>query len=387
MRISYTTLRTNVIQRPLVHLPREKPYLEKPASSQYISAKPAPLDIEPDHITIRTEGLTILDIMLAAIRDNGYEQIEIIGDLGSGKSTIGSWLVYAVFCCLGSDNPWMDTYNHTVFTLEQFNELRAIYRDAGLRIPIVLWDDAGMYLSLYRHQDPEMKNFTDYLQAVREDVAVLLFTMPDEEDILKRIRRRFTGEIVCKKAYVKRRGITRLERIGATYSIRVRDVSWNKFGKTYDRKIIIHGKKEGTLLTCPPLPNWYRQYWYLPKKNEAKEDTDRRRSIFLYRQKAPKIWASLLIIERKVLQALRDLGGEGRNWVALRDLLRYFKQKGINLSSREIDRRLTTLKSAGLALRKTPHEHYWKITSKGLEVLEVNEERAEKCRQEIEEVA
>ena len=372
-RISYATLRTGLIQKPLVHLPREEANLEKATSSEFSSQKPARYTVlGPDGVTIRGEGYTILDILLAAITGNGYEQIAIIGDYGSGKSTLASWLLYAVFSALGYENPWKQAYVHTVFTVEEFDELKQIYRNQGTRAPIVLWDDAGLYLSKYRYGEEQIKSLTDYMQAIREDVAVFLFTMNETEDIVKRIRTKFTGEIFCEKKYVKVGGVTQLVRGKAYFSIRDRMVSYRYFGRTYDRKIIIHGLK-GCELTYPPLPSWYERM-YLQRKNEAKRDIDLKRRIIMARKESPKLLAALSKIEIEILQAIRNLtDGESRP-VALMEIMRYLKENGKKLSGREINRRLSILRSCGLVLEMPMKPNNWKLTDKAIEALEVYQE-------------
>ena len=372
-RISYATLRTGLIQKPLVHLPREEANLEKAASSEFSSQRPARYTVlGPDGVTIRGEGYTILDILLAAITGNGYEQIAIIGDYGSGKSTLASWLLYAVFSALGYEDPWKQAYVHTVFTVEEFDELKQVYRNQGTRAPIVLWDDAGLYLSKYRYGEEQIKTLTDYMQAIREDVAVFLFTMNETEDIVKRIRTKFTGEIFCEKKYVKVGGVTQLVRGKAYFSIRDRMVSYRYFGRTYDRKIIVHGLR-GCELTYPPLPAWYERM-YLQRKNEAKRDIDLKRRIIMARKESPKLLAALSKIEIEILQAIRNLtDGESRP-VALMEIMRYLKENGKKLSGREINRRLSILRSCGLVLEMPMQPNNWKLTDKAIEALEVYEE-------------
>jgi len=379
-RISYATLRTGLIQKPLVHLPREEANLEKAASSEFSSQRPARYTVlGPDGVTIRGEGYTILDILLAAITGNGYEQIAIIGDYGSGKSTLASWLLYAVFSALGYEDPWKQAYVHTVFTVEEFDELKQIYRNQGTRAPIVLWDDAGLYLSKYRYGEEQIKTLTDYMQAIREDVAVFLFTMNETEDIVKRIRTKFTGEIFCEKKYVKVGGVTQLVRGKAYFSIRDRMVSYRYFGRTYDRKIIIHGLR-GCELTYPPLPAWYERM-YLQRKNEAKRDIDLKRRIIMARKQSPKLLAALSKIEIEILQAIRNLtDGESRP-VALMEIMRYLKENGKKLSGREINRRLSILRSCGLVLEMPMKPNNWKLTDKAIEALEVYQEKQQRGEQ------
>jgi len=385
-RISYATFRTGLIEKPLVSLPREGANLERAASAEFASQRPAQYTIlGPDGVTIRGEGYTILDILLAAITSNGYEQIAIIGDYGSGKSTLASWLLYAVFSALGYEDPWRQAYFHTVFTVEEFDELKDVYRSQGARAPIVLWDDAGLHLSKYRYGEDEIKTLTDYMQAIREDVAVLLFTMNETEDIVKRLRTKFTGEIFCERKYVKVGGVTQLVRGRAYFSIRDRMVSFRHFGRTYDRKIIVHGMN-GCELIFPPLPPWYEEM-YLHRKNEAKRDVDLKRRIISARREAPKLLAALSGIEIEILQAIRDLtGGEPRP-VSLTEIMQYLKQKGKPLSGREIGRRLTTLRSCGLVLESPLNPNHWKLTEKAVEALEVYEEKIKKTGEEIEEAA
>ena len=381
-RLSFGSLRTGIIEKPLVSLPHSEAELEKPASSKFSEKQPAGYTfIGPDGIRISGQGYTILDILLAAILGNGYEQIAVIGDFGSGKSTLATWLLYAVFSALGYKDPWMEAYYHTVFTVEEFDELKAQYRRHGTRAPIVLWDDAGLHLSLYRYGEEQIKTLTDYMQAIREDVAVLLFTMNETEDIVKRIRTKFTGEIFCQKKYVKVGGIPMLVRGHAYFSIRDRVVSYYELGKTYDRKIIVHGLP-GCELRFPPLPQWYEQM-YKQRKNAAKEDTDLKRRVIAARKQAAKLLGALSQLELDVIQALSDLGA-GEDYIALRSIVKYFHQKGIKLSTREIDRRLTILRSCGLVLEDPMNPNNWKLTEKCLESMEIFMKHAKKKEKELE---
>ncbi|MEM4497623.1 MAG: hypothetical protein QW692_02215 [Nitrososphaerota archaeon] len=373
-----TSFKASAVKRPLVEILKpETAYLDEPASAAFNGKDFASfMRIMPDGVMIRGTGFTVLDVLLAAIYGNGYEQIAIIGDFGSGKSTLASWLVYAVFSALGAEDPWKEVGIHTVFKIEEFEERVKMYRGMGMRAPIILWDDAGLHLSKYRHFEEGIKILTDFMQAIREDVAVLLFTMNETSDILRRIRTKFTGEIFCEKKYVKVGGVPMLVRGRAYFSIRDRLVSFNRLGETYDRKIIVHGLP-GCELEFPKLPPEYEAE-YLQRKNQAREDVNIKRYAMAAKREASKLISLLGVMGITVLRAISAIcGDDEEREFTIRDVMRKLMEQGIEVSTRELERRLKILRACELIV-SSPIDHMtYKLTGKGVMAIEtLREEEA-----------
>jgi hypothetical protein len=61
------------------------------------------------------------------------------------------------------DGDWDEVFNHHLcFTLEQFGELISRARDLGKRNPIILWDDAAVFMGKYRWTEESVQEFSEF---------------------------------------------------------------------------------------------------------------------------------------------------------------------------------------------------------------------------------
>ncbi len=126
--------------------------------------------------------------ILNAYRNNGFISAEIFGPQGVGKTTYALKVGRQVFKELGIKDSWGFALNHLFFDVRGALELlvEAYYTDQ--RIPILIFDDAGIWLEKYSWQREELRQFARLYKLIRSLCTAVIFTTPSEADIMKNIR-------------------------------------------------------------------------------------------------------------------------------------------------------------------------------------------------------
>jgi len=166
-----------------------------------------------------------------AIEEDGFLFILIIGERGKGKSTLALNIMQHIY---GEERLVRnavvftpDDYDSLVFSRRRYRSLRA---DDG-RIKAILWDDIGVHFSTYKwftpHQRQRMIEFLEDFQAVREDVAVLVGTVVEEDMLPPKLRSAANYIVDCvKRGYGKVHGYTRVLWL-KTWKVRG-EIRWSK---------------------------------------------------------------------------------------------------------------------------------------------------------------
>jgi hypothetical protein len=117
----------------------------------------------------------------------------IYGRQGAGKSVYAIKVAYDALRRLGFLKPHHSTrevYKHyMIFSAYQLLH-RARQADAHNRIPLLIWDDAGVHGGSYLFfTDPHLaKAIADTFRVIRTRVSAMLFTTPSPRDLLKPLR-------------------------------------------------------------------------------------------------------------------------------------------------------------------------------------------------------
>jgi len=137
--------------------------------------------------------LTFTKKVLDAWKHWGYEQLFIEGPQGLGKTTYSMLVAYEVY------RDWKTVLYYTVFDIDSIEheiDKRIELLEAGElettdRIPVVIFDDAGLYFSKYMYViNPAKAQYINALfNMARSIFATTIFTSPDM-DILKELRKK-----------------------------------------------------------------------------------------------------------------------------------------------------------------------------------------------------
>jgi len=190
--------------------------------------------------------------ILKSYHDKGFAGVEIFGQQGLGKTTYALKVMKQVYQELGVGDPWNQALSMTFFDVEDFIPLLVEARVKGERIPVVLFDDAGIWLEKYAWQRETIRGFIKLYKMIRTFVSAVIFTTPSPEDIVKNIREKAwfqikivrsgrnqsgtpLGQAMLFKYEVKKdgnslRGVVREEAID-TFAVRLPQVIYEKYEK------------------------------------------------------------------------------------------------------------------------------------------------------------
>ena len=101
-------------------------------------------------------------------------------------------------------------------------------KDGFPRVPIIIWDDMGLYFSKRSGLTSDRRSWLDEFDAVREDLAILVATMPKPDKPIKGLRDEYTHEIQWRE-----RGYGWVEYYNYGIS--------KKLGESKANKVLIHG--------------------------------------------------------------------------------------------------------------------------------------------------
>jgi len=135
-------------------------------------------------------GKVIADIC-RAYQVNGWEFIEVWGKKSWGKTTIALLFLGEFF-----NWDWDEVFDHHLcFTLEQFAQLMVRARDIGKRNPVILWDDAAVFMGKYRWNEEAVQEFSEFFTGIRTYLNCLIVTSPRPDQLVKGLRDDFTKKI------------------------------------------------------------------------------------------------------------------------------------------------------------------------------------------------
>lgn len=137
--------------------------------------------------------LTFTKKILESWKHWGYEQLFLEGPQGYGKTTYSMLVAYEVY------RNWKTVLYYTVFDIDSIEHeidrrielLKAGELETTDRIPVVIFDDAGLHFSKYLYIiNPAKAQYINALfNMARSIFAATIFTSPDM-DVLKELRKK-----------------------------------------------------------------------------------------------------------------------------------------------------------------------------------------------------
>ncbi|OYT54731.1 MAG: hypothetical protein B6U76_07115 [Desulfurococcales archaeon ex4484_217_2] len=119
--------------------------------------------------------LTIADLVKQAYKRNGVVTAYVYGEFGHGKTSYALWVAYEV---LGS---WGKVLNHLFFEPREAVRVMGKAIDSGKRLPIIIMDDAGLWLDRLTWWEEDKVAFMQFFNLVRSIAAGVIFTTPSQE--------------------------------------------------------------------------------------------------------------------------------------------------------------------------------------------------------------
>ncbi|RLG89123.1 MAG: hypothetical protein DRO15_01300 [Thermoprotei archaeon] len=110
-----------------------------------------------------------------AMKFNGVVTAYVYGDFGHGKTSYALWTAYEV---LGD---WGKVLKYLFFDPREAVRVmgRAIYD--GVRLPIIIMDDAGLWLDRLTWWERDKVAFMEFFNLIRSVAAGIIFTTPSED--------------------------------------------------------------------------------------------------------------------------------------------------------------------------------------------------------------
>jgi hypothetical protein len=110
-----------------------------------------------------------------AYRKNGVVVAYVYGPMGYGKTSYALWTAYEV---LGS---WSEVLKYLFFDLDDVIKTMWKHVRRKTRIPILILDDAGLFLNRLTWWEPEKIEFMELMNLARSISAGIILTSPSQE--------------------------------------------------------------------------------------------------------------------------------------------------------------------------------------------------------------
>jgi len=131
----------------------------------------------------------ILRFIQETLEDDGFQSFIIFGSKGAGKSTYALRVAAQYYHFIEkkpTEESWREAIKTVAFTI--YEVLQKI--DEGRKI--IIWDDAGLWLSTYMWYDEKTRKyleyFNDYWDVIRTDAYVIMFTTPTKKKLPPKVR-------------------------------------------------------------------------------------------------------------------------------------------------------------------------------------------------------
>ena len=135
-------------------------------------------------------GWTLQDYLIDAVKNTGYETVEIWGVQGAGKSSRMLQMGYWIY------QDWDKVLRNIVFKPNEFvKRLKEVPK--GKRIPCLLWDDIGVHYttSSFRTDIKQYEAIDAAWAAIRTKCSVIVITNPLIDRLAKNIKDNITFEV------------------------------------------------------------------------------------------------------------------------------------------------------------------------------------------------
>lgn len=119
--------------------------------------------------------LTLASLIKTAYKNNGIITAYIYGEFGYGKTSYALWVAYDVY------GDWSKALANLHFSPRGLlSGIRSVISD-NKRIPLIIMDDAGLWLDRLTWWEKDKVNFMKLFNLVRSITAGIIFTTPSEE--------------------------------------------------------------------------------------------------------------------------------------------------------------------------------------------------------------
>jgi hypothetical protein len=128
--------------------------------------------------------------IINAYKTNGFESAIVFGKQGVGKTTYALKVAKEVYQRLGHEpyEAWEFALDSLFFELKDALRLMKIFRENDRTIPVIIFDDAGLWLQKYKWQREDLMKFYEVYNIIRNIVSGLIFTTPSPNDITFYVR-------------------------------------------------------------------------------------------------------------------------------------------------------------------------------------------------------
>lgn len=129
--------------------------------------------------------------IIESYNTEGFTSGIIFGRQGSGKTAFAlKVMVESIKSIynLDTQEAWNVAKRLLFFELTDALPIISYAVRNNIRLPVILFDDAGIWLSKYRWTKQYMKLFFDLYSVIRTRVSAVLFTTPSPDDIAKFLR-------------------------------------------------------------------------------------------------------------------------------------------------------------------------------------------------------
>lgn len=151
-----------------------------------------------DYYSVYLGGFEVLDAtkrVLELYDNDEFEIFVITGKNGYGKSTYANRIIAEVYS-LRDQHRWggngrTGNWNTKLFKRHlgyHPHEVKALWDKVRKRDYVFHWDDSGVWLSAYDHQDKYVRDIAKYMQTARTDWACIIFSCIDKKDIISKLR-------------------------------------------------------------------------------------------------------------------------------------------------------------------------------------------------------
>lgn len=130
--------------------------------------------------------------IVKAYENNGFVSAVVFGKQGEGKTSyafkVARDVFYYVYDLKSKDDAWEYVKNAYFFELpDALNKIGEAIAQRQ-RLPLIVFDDASIWLSKYIWYKDYMKSFYKLFALIRTRVAGVVFTTPSPDDIAKFLR-------------------------------------------------------------------------------------------------------------------------------------------------------------------------------------------------------
>jgi len=133
--------------------------------------------------------------VIQAYHNNGFISCMIMGEQAAGKTS------YALHIAREIYNTWDRVLDHLYFDPDEAMNTFEKYALQRKRLPLVIMDDAGLWLSSLRWYEEDIKNFLEFYNIMRSVAAGVIFTSVDLEDLPKRLWKKiwYRAEVITEE--------------------------------------------------------------------------------------------------------------------------------------------------------------------------------------------